>query len=229
MAMNARRKGLLWGTVVAVVVLLAVLLVQASAEPAGEGVPVPAMNAQRSGEAPSPPAVRSEAPPPPEVLAGGAAVVPEVVQVAGQAPEEPPRPGPVVDLEALRTELPGNLYWETSAPTQAPEVLRARGAALQRRNALRGKVLSGEATEPEIQQYYDYRRQLSEDSIALASRVLEQYGDRLSEQEQGLYALSIRMHRDRLADIPRNMEEALARKRAQDARREAWLRSGKRE
>ena len=67
MAMNARRKGLLWGTVVAVAVLLAVVFVQASAEPAEEGVPGAGVNAQRSGEEPSLLAARTAA-----VVADGA-------------------------------------------------------------------------------------------------------------------------------------------------------------
>ncbi|HEY0094830.1 MAG TPA: hypothetical protein VGB96_10910, partial [Archangium sp.] len=78
----------------------------------------------------------------------------------------------------------------------------------------------------EIHQYYEHRRKVSEDSIAFASTVLEQFGSQLPEQEQGLYALSIRMHRTRLDELPRQVEEALARKSAQDQRREAWRGSG---
>ena len=49
-------------------------------------------------------------------------------------------------------------------------------------------------------------------------------GERLSEEELGLYTLSLQMHRTRLDELPRQEQEALARKAVQDERREKWLR-----
>lgn len=160
----------------------------------------------------------------PVLAADGEAGIPSepfVEAVSSEAPARHP-----VDLEVLRELLPDNLYWEMSAPTKEPEVLRKREEEARRWNALFGKVQSNTASEEEIHQYYEHRRRVSEDAIAFASTVLERYGAQLPEQEQGLYALSIRMHRTRLEELPRQQEEALARKRLQDQRREEW-RSGR--
>lgn len=132
-----------------------------------------------------------------------------------------------VDLERLRAEIPSNLYWTTKSPTEDPDVLAERAEEKRRWNELYGKVLSSTATEDEIHRYYDHRRQVSEDAIQFATQVLQRYGAQLSEEERGLYGLSIRMHRTRLDEIPREISDALARKAAQDLRREEWLRTKK--
>jgi DNA anti-recombination protein RmuC len=131
-----------------------------------------------------------------------------------------------VDLEQLRERLPSNLYWELAAPTKDPQVLRKRAEEGQRWNELYGKVQSNTATDEEIHQYYDHRRQVSEDFIAFASMVLREYGGQLSEQERGLYELSIQMHRTRLEELPGQVENALTRKGVQDDRRKQWRDGG---
>jgi hypothetical protein len=130
-----------------------------------------------------------------------------------------------VDLERLRARIPDNLYWRLGSPTKDPQVLAARAEEEQRWNELYGKVLSGTASEEEIQRYYDHRRKLSEDYVAFARLVLQEYPDELPERDRGLYELSIEMHTSRLAEIPHKIEEALARKQEQDRRREEWRRS----
>ncbi|WNG26031.1 hypothetical protein F0U62_19885 [Cystobacter fuscus] len=144
------------------------------------------------------------------------------------APEQTPAPEAArehpVNLEKLREQMPDNLYWELGAPTKDPEILRRREEQTRHWNALLGKVQSNTATEEEIHQYYDHRRAVSEDFIAFASRVLQEHGAQLSEQERGLYELSIQMHRTRLEEIPRQVQDALARKETQDRRREEWRR-----
>jgi hypothetical protein len=132
-----------------------------------------------------------------------------------------------VDLEALRVKMPNNLYWRMDAPTKDPKETQERDEEKRRWNVLYGKVLSNTATEEEIQKYYDHRQKISEDYIQFAGLVLDDYGDKISDKEHGLYELSIRMHKGRLREIPRQREEALARKRVQDARREEWKRSQK--
>jgi hypothetical protein len=119
-------------------------------------------------------------------------------------------------MEELRAKLPDNLYWKRDAPTTDPEVLRQRDEEARQWNTLFGKVQAGDASEEEIQRYYDYRRKISEDYIAMASLMLTEYGERLPERDQGLIALSLRMHRERLAEVPRQIDEALARKKLQD-------------
>jgi len=127
----------------------------------------------------------------------------------------------------LRAKLPDNLYWELDAPTKDPEVLQKRAEAQRKWNELFGKVQSGDATEEEIHRYYDHRRKLSEDYLAVANLMLSEYGSRLPESDKGLIELSIRMHQDRLAEVPRQEQEAFARKQLQDQRREEWIRNGK--
>jgi hypothetical protein len=130
-------------------------------------------------------------------------------------------------MDELRASMPGNLYWELESPTKDPQVLQKRAETLRKWNEIFGKVQSGDASEEEIHRYYDYRRKVSEDSLAVANRILSEYGDKLPERDKGLLELSIQMHQDRLKAVPRQTEEALARKQLQDKRREEWIRNGK--
>jgi hypothetical protein len=150
-----------------------------------------------------------------------------LLEVPQDAPGPEERQEYPLKMEELRAKLPDNLYWKRDAPTADPEVLRQRDEEARQWNTLFGKVQAGDASEEEIQRYYDYRRKISEDYIAMASLMLTEYGERLPERDQGLIALSIRMHRDRLAEVPRQLDEARERKKLQDQRREEWRRSGK--
>ncbi|WNG38500.1 hypothetical protein F0U61_36075 [Archangium violaceum] len=223
MGANTRSKTLPWLVAVAAVALLAVLwFVLPRHEAATEEAPRREEKVARPvGDAS--PAPVPEAPSPPQTVTA-------VTTDAGVASEtlssDAPRRHPV-DLAKLREQLPNNLYWELSAPTKDPLVLQKRAEETQRWNELYGKVQSNTASEEEIHQYYEHRRRVSEDSIAFASRVLQEYGSQLPEQERGLYELSIRMHRTRLDEIPRQTDDALARKRTQDQRRKEWLGGGR--
>ncbi len=128
-----------------------------------------------------------------------------------------------VNMDEVRTALPDNLYWKLSAPTKDPAVLEERDAERDRWNVEYGKVLSGSGTEEEIRNYYDLRARISGDYIEFASYLLDHYGDTLSERDTNLLKLAIRLHRARLEEIPRKVEDALERKRQQDAARQAWL------
>jgi hypothetical protein len=130
-----------------------------------------------------------------------------------------------VDLERLRSQIPDNLYWRLGEPTLDPETLRTRAEEEQRWNELYGKVQSSTATEDEVHRYYEHRRQLSHDYIEFASLVLETYGDRLPERDRGMYELSIELHTARLAEIPRQVEDALARRSAHEQRKKEWQES----
>jgi hypothetical protein len=150
----------------------------------------------------------------------------EASDPAGDAP--PPDPGldaeaqHPIDLERLRAKLPDNSYWRLGAPTKDPAVLRAREEDERRRNELYGRVLSNTASEEEIRGYYAERRKISEDYIEFAQAALKEYGDQLPDQERGLYELSVKMHTMRLREMPRQIDDALARKKVQDRRREDW-------
>ena len=199
-------------------VLLAVLL-QAPV-PSGEAVPAPA--APRAAAPVPAPAAGAPAPTAAPTASAGSGAVPDLLRAPEPEPaDEAPQLHPV-DLETLRAKLPDNLYWELGAPTTNPEVLKRREEDSRHWNDLYGKVLSGSATEEEVRQYYAHRRQVSEDFMAFASAVLAEYGDRLPEQERGLYELSINMHRTRLAELPGQEQDALERGKRQARRREAW-------
>ena len=175
------------------------------------GVPsAPAPSARAEPVSPPPPPVE---PPRPET------VLPDKALEFDPARQHP------VNLARLRERMPDNLYWKLGAPTEDPEVLRERESEERRWNTLFGKVQSNTATEAEIQEYYAHRRQVSEDFIAFARAVLDEYGAQLPEQERGLYELSIRMHTTRLQEMPGQIDDALARKHAQDGRREQWQRA----
>lgn len=219
MAVNARWKGLPWvvatGAVLGLAVLLFVLLKRP--EPSGPTAQAPASATASPVVGPT-----VAAPSPVPSKPGGSAVTALLPQPpSGPSDEAVPQPHPV-DLQALRAKLPDNVYWTLAAPTQDPEVLKQRDEETRRWNDVYGKVLSGMATEEEVHQYYAHRREVSEDMMAFASTVLADYGDQLPEQERGLYELSLDMHRTRLSELPRQEQEALARRKEQERRREAW-------
>jgi hypothetical protein len=128
-----------------------------------------------------------------------------------------------VDLDAVRDALPDNLYWKMSAPTTDPAEVARREEERDRWNREYGKVLSGTATEEEIDAYFALRRTISEDAIAFSDHLLDHYGDVLPERDVGLLELARRLHRARLEEMPRRMADARDRKREQDRLREAWL------
>lgn len=187
--------------------------------------PVPAPVTQASAP---PPPVFASTPAVPRAKDGGLDLVgAATAQVQAQPPEEP-APYPV-DLEALRAKLPGNLYWELDAPTKDPAELSRREGVKAKWNALYGKVLSNEATEEEVHQYYEHRRQVSEDAITFATTMLQDYGDKLPSEHRGLLELSVNMHRTRLAELPRQESEALSRREAHAQRQKEWRAGGGRQ
>lgn len=127
-----------------------------------------------------------------------------------------------VDLEAVRTALPDNLYWKLSLPTDDPQVLEWRESERARWNVEYGKVLSGTGSEEEIRAYYDHRARLAGDNIEFATYLIDHHGEALPERDLGLLHLARRLNLARLEEIPRKMQEALERKQAQDAARAAW-------
>jgi hypothetical protein len=135
--------------------------------------------------------------------------------------------GPTLDLADLRRRLPENLFWELGEPTDDASVLREREEQERRWDETYGRIQSGTASEEEIAAYYDFRRRLSEDYRALSLQVLDDPGDRLSERDRGLHEMNVRMHTQRLEELPQKQDRALARKRQQDALREAWERAGR--
>jgi hypothetical protein len=161
--------------------------------------------------------------PAPEVPGAPEAAAPPAAEGPGDAAALSADAWAAVDLEEIRTNLPENLYWQTFAPTRDERLLREREEDEARWNDLYGKVLSGTGTEQEIREFYEHRQRLSSDSIQFVDYVLERHGAQLPEQGLELLHIARRLHLARLQEIPRRLQEALERKRAQDAAREAWL------
>jgi hypothetical protein len=129
----------------------------------------------------------------------------------------------VVDMETVRAALPDNLYWHLSQPTTDEQVIEERARERARWNVEYGKVLSGTGTEEEIRAYYDYKSRLYGDYIEFSTHLLDHYESELPPRDVALLQFARRLHQARLEEVPRKLEEAFERKRAQDAARAAWL------
>ncbi len=129
-----------------------------------------------------------------------------------------------VDMEAVRAAMPDNLYWKMSVPTQDPDLLAEREKERARWNVEYGKVLSNTATETEIHDYFEHRDRLASDYIQFITHILENYGEDLTLRDIGLLKVAAELNLGRLEEIPRQMADALERRKAHEAAREAWLR-----
>ena len=127
-----------------------------------------------------------------------------------------------LDYERLRKRTPDSLYWLLAAPTDDPAVLRARQAEREKRNRQYGRVVSSTAKAGEIEDYYAFRRRLSEDYIEVVQSILNDHGDELSERDVGLFELTIALHAARLSELPQRMNDALRRKSEYDQVKQAW-------
>lgn len=188
--------------------------------------PVDAAAKREAGEpqvaAPTPPVEEPQAaapaPPPGDPEGEAAAPVPE--DEAG--PDEIALAWSKVNLDQVRAALPDNLYWQNQAPTTDEAILEQREQEKARLNDEYGKILSGNASEEEIRQYYDYKAKVSGDAMEFSTYLLDHYGGDLPERDVGLLELARKLHAARLEEIPRKLEEALDRKHEQDAARAAW-------
>ena len=129
-----------------------------------------------------------------------------------------------IDLREAQAVMPDNLYWQKGAPTKDPAVLEAREQEKKRRNEEYGRVLAGDANEAEVNAYYDYRERLSTDYLEFAEWMRNRYGDKISDEFRGMLDLSIKLHKARLAQIPQDREDALARSREHEKIRQDWQR-----
>jgi hypothetical protein len=164
----------------------------------------------------------------PTADAGGTADAPPSRGPGGPGPDEPEdmeTPWSVVDLDALRKELPDNLYWKMASPTSDPAIVEAREQERERWNVEYGKVLSNTATADEVDAYYAYRYKLASDYVQFATFLLADYGDDLTPRDVGLLKVAIELNLARLEEIPRDIAEAHERRKAHEAAREAWLES----
>ena len=180
----------------------------------------PLARSLRAPEAAPPPSAAAPAPPAAEPSAPEAA---PTAPSPSAASELPPLGLGGVDLAEVRAALPDNLYWETAALSDDPQVLEEREREAAYRNEQYGKVLSGTGTEEEILDYYDHRMRVSTDYVAFTDYLLERYGSELTDQDQTLLHVARRLHLARLEEIPRRLQEARERKAVQDEARRKWL------
>ena len=167
-----------------------------------------------------------QAAPPASPAGADPAATPSDMTPAELSPEQMDAMGAAwsqVDMEEVRKAMPDNLYWKLSSPTKDPQVIEEREEERKRWNVEYGKVLSGTGTEEEIRAYYDLRAKISGDYIEFSTYLIDHYEGILSERDIGLLKFAVRLHRARLEEIPRKIEEAFERKRKQDAARAAWL------
>jgi len=129
-----------------------------------------------------------------------------------------------IDLREAKALMPDNLYWTLGSPTKDPEVLAAREAERKKRNEEYGRVLSGDADEDQVKAYYDYRRKLSADYLEFSEFMARRFREHGNDQFVGMLELATKLHAERLAALPAEMEEALARAAERAKVREDWQR-----
>lgn len=129
-----------------------------------------------------------------------------------------------IDLREAQAVMPDNLYWQQGAPTKDPAVLETREQEKKRRNEEYGRVLAGDASADEVNAYYDYRERLSSDYLEFSEWMLNRYGDTISDEFRGMLELAAKLHKARLAELPQDREDALARSREREKIREEWRR-----
>jgi hypothetical protein len=127
-----------------------------------------------------------------------------------------------LDLRDAKALMPDNLYWKLAAPTKDPAVLAEREADKKKRNEQYGRVLSGDASEEEVNAYYDYRQRVSSDLLEMADYLRRRFDSSSNEKLKGMLDLAVKLHTARLAQIPADREAALDHSRRAAIAREEW-------
>ncbi|MEZ4217298.1 MAG: hypothetical protein R3E88_12520 [Myxococcota bacterium] len=157
------------------------------------------------------PATGSADPPAPADASAGDAFEPEAFAWAQ------------VDLDAVRDEMPDNLFWTLSAPTTDARVLRDREETRAEWNRRFGRVQANLADEAEVRDYFALRQRISADAVEFSSHLLDRYRDVLPERDVGLLELARTLHLARLEEMPARLSEALERRRLHEEERLRWL------
>ena len=128
-----------------------------------------------------------------------------------------------VDLDAIRDEIPDNLYWEMAAPTQ-DEALKAHRE--ERREALKQQanlISAKHATEEQIREYFAYQNQLSNDYVEFSTILLNKHRNDMDETDVSMQTLALQMHLSRLQEIPGKLAQALKNREEFVATKNEWL------
>jgi hypothetical protein len=147
---------------------------------------------------------------------------------SASAPEEVPYIEGLVygdiDLREAKALMPDNIYWQQGAPTKDPEELARRDAERKKRNEEYGRVLAGDASEDEVRAYYDHKKRVSEDYLEFSEFMARRYKSSDHKDMVGMLDLATKMHAEKLAQLPAELEDALARAREREKMREDWRR-----
>jgi hypothetical protein len=195
----------------------------ATPAPQSDGAARPSAAAPAAHAAPATPAARERSAPPPDTRGGESAAGADGGEVDEFDGDAIVAAWAHVDLAEVRRALPDNRYWEMGAPTSDEAEIERRARERERWNVEYGKVLSGTGSEAEVRAYYDERARVSGDYVEFTTYLLDHYGEVLPARDVSLLQLARRLHLARLEEIPRNLEQALARKRQQDEARARWL------
>lgn len=127
-----------------------------------------------------------------------------------------------VDLVEIKQRMPNNSYWELYEPSTNPEIIEYRKQEQEKWNKEYGKVLAGDASSGDIENYFARQQKISEDQLEFLGYLKKNYSSRLPERDLGLIDLGINLHTARLQQIPRDKKNAYAKKHDQDAKRTAY-------
>lgn len=128
-----------------------------------------------------------------------------------------------VDMKVLKQQLPDNLYWDMSIPTDDELVLEQRDETRKNWRKQHGKIVAATASEQEVNDYYDYQQRLSSDYVEFANTMLEAHQSHLPERDVRLVQLVSSMHSTRLNEYPLAREQALLRHADRARDRLEWL------
>lgn len=129
-----------------------------------------------------------------------------------------------IDLREARALMPDNMYWKFASPTKDEKILAERAEETRRRNEEYGRVISGDASEDEVKAYYDYRKRMASDYYEFAEFMSRRYKNSDNEQFRGMLDLAMKLNAQRLAQIPQELADALARAVDRAKVREDWQR-----
>ncbi|MFT7372966.1 MAG: hypothetical protein ACI9T9_001660 [Oleiphilaceae bacterium] len=128
-----------------------------------------------------------------------------------------------VDIDRLQSEMPDNLYWELAAPTADEWLIEHRKETKAYWDEAYGQILSNNASEQQIRDYYSHQHQVSTDYIVFATQLLNRHINDLPERDVSFQKLARNLHLARLEELPKKLTNAMERRKAQEARRAAWL------
>lgn len=128
-----------------------------------------------------------------------------------------------VDLDELKQAMPDNLYWQFAVPTKDESILEFRKEQKDYWKKQYARVLSNQADEDEIRDYYAHQEAISSDYVVFITALLNKYSSILPEEAYKLQTLARNMHLSRLEEIPLRLTQSLNSQKAFTKNRNNWL------